>query len=63
MPKSNVFRLKSHKPDLQPLFECPVCKSIVSGDDLINSFRLVEEGFKRFMRVIILCRTCRDTGL
>ena len=58
MNKSNVT-----KKAFQPMFECPICMKYVSEDNLIHSFRLIEEGNVSSMRVLILCRECRDSGI
>lgn len=59
MNKSNVTDRMAYRPK----FECPICKKLVTDENLINSIRKIEENDRTFMRVLILCRICRDSGI
>ncbi len=61
MNKSNVTTLDLGSFGIS-LFECPLCKKIVSADNFITSHQVIEGTVPPVYRIKNLCCSCRDSG-
>jgi hypothetical protein len=64
--KSKVFPWQKGTYPTHPmikLYVCPECDSTVPQNELIFSYRLVEDRIPICHEVKMLCRKCRDSGI